>query len=427
MYRLEKENQYKDESLGISCGIPKGWEAQLVETPQVQAIDAEEKIESAIKNPKYGEALREIAKRKKAKTACILVSDATRAVPTARLLKYVVEELCDGGLALENIHVFVAIGVHRDATLGEMQTFLGEYHGKISIENHTPFDKDKLQYLGSTSGGTPIWVNKKAWECDLHIQIGKVEPHEFAGFSGGRKSVLPGIAGEETIIVNHRPDMILNKKSAIGVLEGNPVHCDMEETAEKFGIDFGVNCILNNQLELSAVFAGEMKICHRAAIDWVRTRLGVDVKRPDVLVTTPGQPLDIDFYQTLKALIALTEVLDKDTIAILYCGCPEGVNSVDMLQAFASSDQLEEAISYTVENYKIQMDHTLLVGKILRKNVRILVCCSNISDEDVEKMFMTPCHSLEEALEKAREISGKENGKILFYPRPQTGLPVLKD
>ncbi len=430
MYQLKQKNgswEYIDQNLGMAVPIPSGYRAEIVSTPDVEAIKSEADVEEAVKNPQYGTSLKEIVEEKHAETACILVSDATRAVPTARILKYIVEELCEAGISYANIYAFVAIGVHRNATTMEMRSFLGELYGKINIENHTPFEKENLIYLGETSGHTPIWVNKKAFACDIHIQIGKVEPHEFAGFSGGRKSVLPGISAEDTIVINHRPEMILQQKAAIGILEGNPVHEDMEEAAEKFRMDFGVNCILNNQLDISAVFAGEMKKSHRAAVSWVKDRLGVTLKRPDIIVTTAGNPLDIDFYQTVKALIALTEVLNENTVVVLYCGCPEGVNSPDMLRAFRSSKKLEEVISYTVDNYKIQMDHVLLLSKILKKHVKIIVSCSNIPDQEIEDMFMIPCRILEEALKLAVRLSGKENPRVLFYPRPQTGLPIVSE
>lgn len=428
MYQLEKKKQwiYRDRELDIKATVPPGWKAVKLETPELPALQDEEAVKRSIKYPGYGESVKNLVVEKNAKSACVLVSDATRAVPTARMLKYVVEDLVAAGIPNDQIYVFVAIGVHREATDMEMRSFLGDLYGKISIENHTPFDTSNLICLGETSRGTPIWVNRKAYDCDLHIQIGKVEPHEFAGFSGGRKSVLPGISAEETIVINHRPKMILSENAAIGVLEGNPVHEDMVDSAEKFRIDFGVNCIINNRLELSAVFAGDMTRSHLAAIEYIRKYLGVKMKAPDILVTTPGQPLDIDFYQTVKALIALTEVLDKKTKVILYCGCQEGVNSEDMLRAFRSGESLEQVISYTKEHYKIQMDHVLLLSKILKKNVDIFVCCKNVSDEEIRQMFMTPCKTLQDAIEEAVKLTEKKEGEILFYPRPQTGLPVLE-
>ena len=130
-------------------------------------------------------------------------------VATAPMARVAVDELVKGGIELENITFFVAIGVHRPATEDEMRCALGELYGKVECVNHTPFDKDNLIYLGDSSNGTPVTVNRRAYECDVHVQIGKVEPHEFAGFSGGRKSVLPGISSEETIRINHRPELSL--------------------------------------------------------------------------------------------------------------------------------------------------------------------------------------------------------------------------
>ena len=219
---------------------------------------------------------------------------------------------------------------------------------------------------------------------------------------------------------------IFAQGAGIGKLDGNPVHEDMLEAANLFRIDFSVNCILNNQLKLAAVFAGKLRESHEAAVRNVRERLGVRIQRPDILVTTPGKPLDIDFYQSVKALIALTEVLDERTVVILYCGCPEGVNSPDMLNGFKSSENLEEAVAYTINHYEVQSDHVILLAKILRKKVKVIVCCPSISDEEIREMFMEPCPTLEAALKRAEELCKKERGQILFYPKPQTGLPVLR-
>ena len=429
MYRLRDRDgrvNYIDDELGVSCAIMNGWEAGLVQTPDLLELNHEEAVSKAVRQPKYGWPLREIVRRRGGKTACVLVSDATRAVPTARLFRYVAEELSASGISEENVRVFVALGVHREATESEMKLILGDYYGRVSIENHTPYDQENLVYLGETTRGTPVWVNKRAVVCDIHVQIGKVEPHEFAGFSGGRKSVLPGVSSEKTIKVNHRPEMILAQGAGIGKLDGNPVHEDMLEAANLFRIDFSVNCILNNQLKLAAVFAGKLRESHEAAVRNVRERLGVRIQRPDILVTTPGKPLDIDFYQSVKALIALTEVLDERTVVILYCGCPEGVNSPDMLNGFKSSENLEEAVAYTINHYEVQSDHVILLAKILRKKVKVIVCCPSISDEEIREMFMEPCPTLEAALKRAEELCKKERGQILFYPKPQTGLPVLR-
>ena len=428
MYQLFTENNmavYSDSELGISFSVPEKDCMGMAQTKEIPAIRDREIIRNAFVNPVSGKRLADIAREKAARNAAVLISDATRGVPTAQMAPYVVEELVEGGVPLEGIFFFVAIGVHRPASEEEMKAFLGELYGKVQIENHTPFCADNLIFLGTTSDGTPVTVNKKAFDCYLHIQIGKVEPHEFAGFSGGRKSVLPGISSEETIRINHRPERILDPHAGIGKLEGNPISRDMEEAAERFRVDFGVNCILNNHMELAAVFAGGMKESHKAAVNFVSCSLGVNIEKPDLIVTCPGQPLDIDLYQSVKALIALTEILDRDIVTLLYCGCRDGVNSPDMLRAFSSSRQLEEVVDWTTKHYEIQMDHVLLLSKILRKEAKIVLCCPNVRDEEAQAMFMEPCQNPAEAMTLARTLSGKTNPKVLFYPRPQTGLPVL--
>lgn len=191
-------------------------------------------------------------------------------------------------------------------------------------------------------------------------------------------------------------------------------------------IDFGVNCILNNAMELAAVFTGSLVECHSAAVEYVRKYLGVGFEKPDVIVTCPGQPLDIDFYQSVKALIGMTEILDGDIVTLLTCGCAEGVNSPDMLRAFASGSSLAEIERFTIDNYEIQMDHVLLLAKIFRKGARVVLSCPNVTDDEARTMLMEPVSRPQAALERAMELCGKPEPKVLFYPRPQTGLPYLK-
>ena len=236
--------------------------------------------------------------------------------------------------------------------------------------------------------------------------------------------MLPGISCEETIRINPRPERILDPNAAIGKIDGNPVSDDMIEAAELFGIDFGVNCILNNEMKIAAVFTGSLVECHSAAVKYVRDYLGVGIEKPDVIVTCPGQPLDIDFYQSAKALIGLTEILDGDIVTLLTCGCAEGVNSPDMLRAFGSGKTLPEVEKWTTEHYEIQMDHVLLLAKIYRKGARVILSCPNVSDDEARTMLMEPVRDVQKALERAMALTGKACPKVLFYPRPQTGSNI---
>jgi nickel-dependent lactate racemase len=371
-----------------------------------------------------GETITEMAKRKNAKSACVLVSDATRNVPNSLVAGLVVKALTDGGVPLSGIRFFVALGVHRDATEAEMRGMLGEsLWGKVSIENHTPYDKSNLIYLGTTACGTPVEVNKRAWECDLHLSIGKVEPHEFAGFSGGRKSVLPGISSERTILSNHSPRMLYCEGSIPGALEGNPIHQDMVETANLFRLDYTISFVLNCEGEPAAVFGGSMLQSHAAAVKFSREYIDVLVGHPDIIVTTPGSPLNIDFYQSLKPLIALTGAVDEHTTIALYCACPEGINSEDMMVPFRATDSLEEMVHFVVNHYRIQMDHALLLSKILKKRVKLLAWSPNVAEQDLKRMYFIPCTGASDLMKKAYEACGKEHPRVLFFPQAQKSLP----
>ena len=176
MYTLETKNglcTYKDTMLGIEMTLPEANCAGLVQTRQLPAIDGLDAIEKAFAQPISGKRLSDIAREKGGKTACILISDATRGIPTAPMAKVAVEELIKGGIELQNITFFVAIGVHRPATEAEMECALGELYGKVKCVNHTPFDKDNLIYLGDSSNGTPVTVNRLAYNCDIHVRQGR--------------------------------------------------------------------------------------------------------------------------------------------------------------------------------------------------------------------------------------------------------------
>lgn len=428
MYNIiEKNNQacYMDEIEDINIKIPLESSMGMVEIGEMPAVE-ESAYEHSVTNPIGGIRLKDIAARRNAKSACVLVSDATRNVPTAKVADTIVKELVDGGVPLEGIIFVVAIGVHRDATEQEMREMLGEQlYNKVNIENHTPYSEDNLIALGTTFFGTPVKVNKRAYECDLHISVGKVEPHEFAGFSGGRKSVLPGISSEKTIEANHSTTMLYSQRAVPGCLNGNPIHMDMVEAAEFFGVDFTVSFVQNAKNKTAAVFSGSMQESHQAAVEYLRKYCKCSFEKPDIIVTTPGSPLNIDFYQSLKPLIALTEVLDETITVALYCECKEGVSSPDMLRPFYNSSSLDEMIDYVIKNYKIQMDHALLLSKIFKKNVKVVVYSPNVSDNDISSMRMIPSSSIDDMMSKAVQVCGKQKPRILFYPQAQKSLPNM--
>ena len=386
------------------------------------ALKWPEGASEAFQNPIGSAPLHQIARG--AQKVAIIVSDASRGIPTAKILPFVVTELTAAGVRPEQITVVVATGVHRPANSEEISAILGpKYAGKLKVLNHQPFRQEQLKYLGETSFGTPVEVNKTVWESDFRIAIGKVEPHEFAGFSGGRKSVLPGISSEKTIEINHRPEMLLHPEARPGELEKNPISLDMLEAAQLLGINFIVNLVLNSAGEIIGLFTGSLKEAHLQAVQFMRSFCQFNFKtQPDIIVTTPGRPLNIDFYQSIKPLIALGPVMKAGNILVLYSACTDGMGTEDMLIPYEGATTPAEVIERLKQNYKIQMDHALLLCKILQKGVKVVATSPRVPAETLRRLFIEPAATPQQALEKALAMTGKTDAQVVFFPQPQRAL-----
>lgn len=412
---------YRDLVEGVEAKIPEGVELLgLVEKPEPEPGDPDALVRDALSRPIGSATLREIAKGRK--DACVIVSDATRAVQTTLALPRLVNELAAAGIGMDDITLVVALGVHRPATEDEMAAILGPYAGKIRIENHDPYGAENLVDIGSTSYGNRILVNRAVHRAAVRVAVGKVEPHEFAGYSGGRKSILPGVSAESTIAHNHRPEMILDANAAPGVLDGNPIHLDMLEAAKMLGVDFTVNFVQNAAGRPLKVFAGELEACHAEAVRFADANYGARV--PDganLYLTTPGKPLNIDLYQSIKPLIALYPALKRGDVVVLHSACPEGVASDDMLLPFENASDIDGVTQYLRDNYRIQMDHSLLLCKLYGKGVKVVAHSPGVPGDVFSKLLMTPAGSVEEALAKGAEmiVSSGNRPRLCVFPMPQ--------
>ena len=421
-YVEERETEviFRDEEEHRQARIPRRNYMGMYQTGNPPSLEREkyrEKILIPVENG--GERLSEIVREKQAKNVCVIISDATRGVPTKQILPFLLEELKLGGIQEEQIIFMIALGVHRAATPDEMKTFIGEeLFKKARIENHNAFDEKKLVYLGKTSRGTPVKVNRTVYESDLVITIGKVELHDMAGFSGGRKSILPGVSSEETILINHRPQMIEDLNSRAGNLKDNPIHEDMLEAAKMCGTDYCVNLVMNQKQEIAGIFSGELQSSHEAAADFLKSFCRVSIeKRPDIYLVCPGSPLNIDLYQGIKALIGIHTLIQENATVILYGDFREGINSKDFFTPFQLCPTLEQLEQYVWENYEIQMDHIIPFMKILKKSPRILVVSENVEKENLEQMHMEKAADLQTAVEEAISKSGKKVPQIAICPQ----------
>jgi len=386
-----------------------------------------EDFRAAIQSPVGTPVLRDLAQG--AGRVAIIVSDSTRGVPTAKVMPMIMEDLLSVGVKKSDITVVIATGVHRPATHDEIIEIVGKQYldEGLQVISHDPYDEDKLVSIGMTSQGTPVEVSKTVFDADLRISVGKVEPHEFAGFSGGRKSVLPGIASERTIEVNHRPEMLMSPQAGPGQMLNNPIHEDMIEAADMLKIHFTVNLVLNQAGQTVGIFAGDLIEAHQAAVSFMRAYCQLSLtKSPDIIVTTPGRPLNINFYQSVKPLIALAPVMAPGGVLVLYSSCSDGLGTEDMLIPYQGAQNIEEVIERLNHDYRIQMDHALLLGKILLRGIRIVVSSPNVKASILNDMFMDAAGSPQEAMDKAMNMVANQEPTVLFYPQAQRALSILK-
>jgi len=422
-------SRYLDEASGVTIDIPAGDDVTLVQPPQVAAIPTSA-IQQALLSPVGSHSLVDLAKG--CRRVAIITSDSTRSVPCARLLDQILPMLLSAGIQIENITVVVALGVHRPATQAEMDGYLGSWKGRLKIINHDAFDPDRLSIVGRTSRGNEVRINRTVAEADLRIALGQVEPHEFAGFSGGPKSVLAGVSSEEAIKSNHSPQMLMHPLALPGVTYGNPIWEDILEAAIAADIQFIVNVILTPELEIAGVVAGALESAHAAAIALYQQiyRVAVPLNdSADIVVTTPGHPLDMNLYQSIKPLVAVQNIVRPGGVVVLYANCSEGTGGAPFVAPFENAASPREVISRlsTHGAYRIEMDHALLLCRMqLSRQLKFIFCTPGVSPDIIRSMFCTVATSPQDAYNKARVFLTRGNDRSIrtvLYPKPQKIAP----
>jgi len=312
--------------------------------------DPIKEVENSLKRPIGSPTLKEIIAKFNSPKIVIIVNDITRPVPYKWILPPLIEELKD--VNPENIEFIVATGIHRHHTDAEnRELFSEELVSKYHFSNH---DCDNnLVNLGTLSGGTPLFVNKKAVEADIIIGTGMISLHYFAGFSGGRKSVLPGISGRETIMKNHSQMVAPNVKS--GVIENNPVHKEMMEAAKKVGLTFILNVITNSKKEIVQVVSGDME---KAWFEGIKTCgdlyfCKLDKRYPVVFASAGGYPKDINVYQAQKALENASEATENGGTIVLLAECQEGFGEPTFEEWIKEANNISDIFSRLKAGFKL--------------------------------------------------------------------------
>ncbi len=407
----------------LRARIPTKNVACILNTRQVKGLDNErEAIISSLRSPIGCLPLRDCVNKND--KVVVLVTDNTRPCPDDRLLPPILAEL-EEKLPRENIAIVVALGLHSPLNKQELVKKLG----KDIVENYNVINHDVNQTvnIGTTSKGTPVDINNRIVEADFRISTGFIEPHCFAGFSGGRKSIAPGVFSVRAAYKNHGYRMIEHPRTRTGILEGNLMHEDLVEQARMAKLNFIVNVLLNKRREITHVVAGDAVKAHERGCDLERDIAEVKVPhKVDITITTnSGAPLDLDLYQTCKGMDTASQITRDGGIIIMASSCSAGVGPEMFRELHASVSSPKEVLQKIrrEEPIGVQWQNQLL-ARIQLKNDCYLV--SNMENSMVKDMMITPVRTVEEGLEKAFKILGGD-AEIAVIPEGPLVLPLLEN
>jgi nickel-dependent lactate racemase len=356
---------------------------------------------------------------KGAKKLLLITSDHTRPLPSKVTLPLILDEIRTGNPDIE-IRILIATGFHRASTHDEMVDKFGEdIVLNETIINHDSRNREALVFKGILPSGGELYLNSLVDWADIIISEGFIEPHFFAGFSGGRKSILPGIAGEKTIFANHCSSFIADENAKTGNLHGNPIHKDMLFAAEKVKLAFILNVVINSKKEIINAFAGDHIKAHEAGCDFLRKLAEVKAVKADIVITSNGgYPLDQNIYQAVKGMTAAEPCVNDGGVIIMVAACSDGHGGESFYQWFKKAKSPNEVMNKIIsipqgETVADQWEAQIL-ARILMKN-RVIMVSEPKSREFVEDMHMLYAPSLEKALETAENITGK-NSDIVVIP-----------
>lgn len=385
--------------------------------------DENELVLEAMANPVGSEKLSELAKGKK--KIVVIASDHTRPVPSKVIMPHMLAEIRSTNPDAD-ITILIATGCHRGTTREELVGKFGEdivNNEKIYV--HDCDDREMLVNLGTLPSGGACEVNKIACEADLLVAEGFIEPHFFAGFSGGRKSVLPGIAGRKTVLANHCSEFIASDGARTGKLDGNPIHKDMLWAAKTAKLTYVVNVVLNAEKKVIYAVAGDVEKAHKKGTDFLVDLCGADAVEADIAISTNGgYPLDQNIYQAVKGMTAAEATVKKDGVIIMLASSLDGTGGDCFYHQLADEKDITKTMDMFLKRGRNETEPDQWEAQIL---IRILmhakvIYVSEMEDKIIEDMHMIPAHSIDEALIKARKLLDKEDIKIAVIP---DGIAVI--
>ena len=370
----------------------------------------QELVKKALENPIGSPRLRDLVKGKN--KIVIIASDHTRPVPSKIMAPIMLEEIRSGNPEAD-ITFLIATGFHRPTTKEEL---IGKFGEKVVAEEkivvHNAFEPESMVNIGKLPSGGDIVINKLAVEADLLISEGFIEPHFFAGFSGGRKSVLPGVVSKVTVLANHNSQFIASDKARTGNLEGNPIHIDMLHAAKTAKLQFILNVVIDADKKIIKAFAGDLEKAHIEGTKFAGELANVAAKPADIAITSNGgYPLDQNIYQAVKGMSAAEATCRKGGVIIICAACNDGHGGEDFYEWFKKANSAQAVMDKIMA---IEPQHTLpdqweaqILARILIDHTVIMVT-DQCDHGMIKDMKMKVANTLPEAMEMAEAIVGKD-------------------
>jgi lactate racemase len=413
----------------------KGIPIEIKETPGfVGVLDASEpdpiqvpidRIAESLRRPIQSRSLSEIVKEKR--NACVVISDSTRPAPNQLILPPILETIESGGIPRSAVTILIATGIHRPPTEEERIGLVGhDIARSYRIVDHLSKKEEQMVEVGRIAGQVPALVNRLYVEADLKILTGFIEPHMWGGYSGGRKSILPGISSVETLRFMHGPEMIAHRMTEYGQLEGNLFHEAGLRIMEKAGADFIVNVTLNRKWEVTGIFSGHPVKAHLQGCSFLAKHCvhELDELLDFVVTTNAGAPLDCTLYQSVKGMTGAASVVRPKGDILIATRCSEGAGSPEYREILEMVDSPSSFVHrilqrefFIPDQWCAQEMYQILMDK------HVWVFTEGLTSEALRRYHLRPVHSIEECI---RVLLAKHGEDARWAVVPDGPMVILK-
>ena len=410
----------------LSLNLPDSFDVSVVEPLFVPALlEPRAAVRKSLRSPINSPALTKLVRPND--RVGIIVSDITRPVPNRLILPEVLAEMAH--VPKQNIILFNALGTHRENSDEELRQMLGDWIvDNYRIVQNNAFDQSTQSYLGKSSCDHEVWINNELLECDVKILTGFIEPHFFAGFSGGAKAIMPGMAGATTIMGNHSAKMIAHPNATWGITEGNPIFEEINEIVQEIKNTFLVNVTLNKNKEITGIFSGELKKTHQEGRAFVKKNAMVPLQSPfDVVITTnSGYPLDLNLYQSVKGMSAAAKVVKPGGAIIMAAECRDGIPDHglygSLLRSFETPQALLESIlsTDTVKHDQWQAQ----IQALIQLKADVYLYSDGLTSDQIHSALLKPINSIEQCVEDLAKERGRDI-KICILPEGPQTIPYV--